>query len=152
MAVTLLLTQKGEIDAKRFQAQFGFDKKKATPKKVLKPTTDRPLWFPGAKTPEYLDGTLKLAGDIIRTRFEDADIKSTPFQPYNEVFGLQRFRECELIHGRWAMLATLGAFTVESTTGVTRQDTGKVVGYLLMRPLSNSAQIHLSDNVLDLID
>ncbi|WP_168383930.1 chlorophyll a/b-binding protein, partial [Acinetobacter indicus] len=66
------------------------------------------------------------AGDIIGTRFETSEVKSTPFQPYGEVFGLQRFRECELIHGRWAMLATLGALAVESLTGVTWQDAGKV--------------------------
>lgn len=36
-------------------------------------------------------------------------LSSNSLQPYDEVFGLQRFRECELIHGRWAMLATLGA-------------------------------------------
>ena len=35
----------------------------------------------------------------------------------SEVFGLQRFRECELIHGRWAMLATLGALVQEGVTG-----------------------------------
>ena len=29
----------------------------------------------------------------------------------------QRFRECELIHGRWAMLATLGALVQEGVTG-----------------------------------
>lgn len=67
-----------------------------------------------------------LAGEIIGTRSEVEDVKSTPFQPYSEVFGLQRFRECELIHGRWAMLATLGALTVEWLTGVTWQDAGKV--------------------------
>ena len=39
-------------------------------------------------------------------------------QPYNEVFDIQRFRECELIHGRWCMLATLGAFVAELNTGV----------------------------------
>ncbi|PPR81882.1 hypothetical protein GOBAR_AA38826 [Gossypium barbadense] len=66
------------------------------------------------------------AGEIIGTRTEVADVKATPFQPYSEVFGLQRFRECELIHGRWAMLATLGALTVEWLTGVTWQDAGKV--------------------------
>lgn len=71
-----------------------------------------------------------LAGDVIGTRFEGAEVKSTPFQPYSEVFGLQRFRECELIHGRWAMLATLGALTVESVTGVTWQDAGKVRTYI----------------------
>ncbi|CAN6587366.1 unnamed protein product [Malus baccata var. baccata] len=131
----------------RVQARFGFGTKK--PKKT-KPTfsTDRPLWYPGAKAPEWLDGSLvgdrgfdpfglgkpteylqydydgldqnlakNLAGDIIGTRTETADIQSTPFQPYSEVFGLQRFRECELIHGRWAMLATLGALTVELIEG-----------------------------------
>lgn len=46
--------------------------------------------------------------------------------PYSEVFGLQRFRECELIHGRWAMLATLGAFVSEAVTGVSWVDAGKV--------------------------
>jgi light-harvesting complex II chlorophyll a/b binding protein 4 len=71
-----------------------------------------------------------LAGDIIGTRTEFADVKSTPFQPYSEVFGLQRFRECELIHGRWAMLATLGALSVEWLTGVTWQDAGKVYIYM----------------------
>lgn len=140
----------------RIQARFGFGGKKA-PKKAIKPSNDRPLWYPGAKAPEYLDGSLvgdygfdpfglgkpaeylqfdldsldqnlakNLAGDVIGTRFENADVKSTPFQPYSEVFGLQRFRECELIHGRWAMLATLGALTVEWLTGVTWQDAGKV--------------------------
>lgn len=142
----------------RISARFAFGKKKAAPKKAAKTfTSDRPLWYPGAKAPEYLDGSLvgdygfdpfglgkpaeylqfdldsldqnlakNLAGDVIGTRFEGADVKSTPFQPYSEVFGLQRFRECELIHGRWAMLATLGALTVESVTGVTWQDAGKV--------------------------
>ncbi|KAM0994303.1 hypothetical protein ACFX2I_009842 [Malus domestica] len=143
----------------RVQGRFGFGTKKRPPKKSTKPTfsTDRPLWYPGAKAPEWLDGTLvgdygfdpfglgkpaeylqydydgldqnlakNLAGDIIGTRTETADVQSTPFQPYTEVFGLQRFRECELIHGRWAMLATLGALTVESLTGITWQDAGKV--------------------------
>merc|ERR1712084_200780 len=47
-------------------------------------------------------------------------------QPYSEVFGLQRFRECELIHGRWAMLATLGVIVAESSTGVSWADAGKL--------------------------
>ncbi|PIN17181.1 hypothetical protein CDL12_10163 [Handroanthus impetiginosus] len=50
-----------------------------------------------------------LPGDIIGTRTESSE----------------RFRECELIHGRWATLATLGAFSVEWLTGVTWQDAGK---------------------------
>ncbi|KAF1868101.1 hypothetical protein Lal_00018617 [Lupinus albus] len=138
----------------RVQARFGFGKKKPDPPKR---NADRPLWFPGEKAPEWLDGTLvgdygfdpfgfgkpaeylqfeldsldqnlakNLAGDIIGTRTEVADVKSTPLQPYSEIFGLQRFRECELIHGRWAMLGTLGALAGEWLTGVTWQDAGKV--------------------------
>ena len=148
-------------NAGRVQARFGFGRKKAAPKKSVKRQTDRPLWFPGAKAPEWLDGSLvgdygfdpfglgkpaeylqydydsldqnlakNVAGDVIGTRFEGGEVKSTPFQPYTEVFGLQRFRECELIHGRWAMLATLGAIAVESLTGITWQDAGKVYSRL----------------------
>ncbi|CAA7406430.1 unnamed protein product [Spirodela intermedia] len=150
----------GVSASSRFLARFGFGGKKAAkPKKPSKSavTSDRPLWYPGAVSPPWLDGSLvgdygfdpfglgkpaeylqfdldsldqnlakNLAGDVIGTRFETDDVKSTPFQPYTEVFGLQRFRECELIHGRWAMLATLGALAVESLTGVTWQDAGKV--------------------------
>jgi light-harvesting complex II chlorophyll a/b binding protein 4 len=43
-----------------------------------------------------------------------------------QVFGLQRFRECELIHGRWAMLACLGCVVAEATTGVSWVEAGKV--------------------------
>ena len=141
----------------RFQARFGLGRKKSPPKKSSKQNSDRPLWYPGAKAPEWLDGSLvgdygfdpfglgkpaeylqfeldsldqnlakNVAGDIIGTRTDTSDVISTPFQPYREVFGLQRFRECELIHGRWAMLATLGALAVEWLTGVTWQDAGKV--------------------------
>ena len=42
------------------------------------------------------------------------------------MFGLNRFRETELINGRWAMLATLGVVVAEATTGVAWQDAGKV--------------------------
>lgn len=158
----------------RVQARFGFGGKKAPAKKsVSKSISDRPLWYPGAKAPEWLDGSLvgdygfdpfglgkpaeylqfdldsldqnlakNVAGDIIGTRTEFSDVKSTPFQPYSEVFGLQRFRECELIHGRWAMLATLGALTVEGLTGVTWQDAGKVRNISCRRILNPVKLLH----------
>jgi light-harvesting complex II chlorophyll a/b binding protein 4 len=120
-------------------------------------SADRPLWFPGAKAPFWLDGSLagdygfdplalgkppeylqfeldslnqNLAknkfGDVIGSRIDKkSEINPTPFQPYSEVFGLQRFRECELIHGRWAMLAIVGALSVEAFTGVTWQNAGE---------------------------
>ncbi len=118
-------------NAGRVQARFGFGRKKAAPKKSVKRQTDRPLWFPGAKAPEWLDGSLvgdygfdpfglgkpaeylqydydsldqnlakNVAGDVIGTRFEGGEVKSTPFQPYTEA--------------------------VESLTGITWQDAGKV--------------------------
>ncbi|CAN4106101.1 unnamed protein product [Withania somnifera] len=134
--------------AGRIQARFGFGTKKAAPKKAPKNKSQIDQYLDGSlvgdygfdpfglgKPAEYLQFELdsldqnlakNLAGDIIGTRTEASDVKSTPFQPYSEVFGLQRFRECELIHGRWAMLATLGALTVEWLTGITWQDAGKV--------------------------
>ena len=45
--------------------------------------------------------------------------EASPLAPYADVFGIQRFRESELQHGRWAMLATLGAIVSELSTGVT---------------------------------
>lgn len=47
-------------------------------------------------------------------------------QTVMQVFGIQRFRECELIHGRWAMLACLGCLWAELQTGVSWVDAGKV--------------------------
>lgn len=127
--------------------------KKAAPKQeserlVWLPGVEPPEWLDGSmvgdrgfdpfgfgKPAEYLQYDLdsldqnlakNLAGDIIGIRFETAEVNPTPFQPYTEVFGLQRFRECELIHGRWAMLGVLGALAVEAFTGVSWQDAGKV--------------------------
>lgn len=53
-------------------------------------------------------------------------LSETRLAPYSEVFGLARFRECELVHGRWAMLACLGALVGEATTGVSWVEAGKV--------------------------
>lgn len=128
--------------------------KKVTPKPVVEdrlvwfPGATPPEWLDGTmigdrgfdplglgKPAEYLqfdfdslDQNLAKneAGGLIGTRVETDEVQPTPLQPYAEVFGLQRFRECELIHGRWAMLATLGAIAVEGLTGVAWQDAGKV--------------------------
>lgn len=57
-------------------------------------------------------------GQIIGSFVPVADeVSAVPLAPYSEVFGLQRFRENELIHGRWAMLACLGALVQEAVTG-----------------------------------
>lgn len=56
-------------------------------------------------------------------------VDNTPdgsLQPYTEVFDINRFRECELIHGRWAMLGILGAFVAELSTGTDWVNAGKV--------------------------
>jgi len=67
------------------------------------------------------------AGDIRGTIQTKADVVSTnSLSPYSEAFGIQRFRECELIHGRWCMLATLGIVVSEGLTGVSWTDAGKV--------------------------
>lgn len=154
----------------RIQARFGFgSSKKKSPRPAPKKTVnlDRPVWFPGAEPPAWLDGTMigdrgfdpfgfgkpaeylqfdfdsldqnlakNVAGDVIGvSRFENPEVNPTPFQPYSEVFGLQRFRECELIHGRWAMLGVLGALAVEALTGVAWQDAGKVCICIMQRML-----------------
>lgn len=65
------------------------------------------------------------AGDVLGRRIEVPDEVSTDrLQPYSEVFGIQRFRECELIHGRWSMLATLGILIAEPVSGVAWQQAG----------------------------
>merc|ERR1719160_631518 len=95
------------------------------------PNTTRPSWLNGSlpgdrgfdplglsKPVEYLQFELdqldqnqavNKAGRVMGS-FKPAvdEISTQSLQPYSEVFTLPRFRECELIHGRWAMLATLG--------------------------------------------
>lgn len=67
------------------------------------------------------------AGDVIgRVIVQEDEVSEQSLAPYSEVFGIQRFRECELIHGRWAMLATLGVIVAETATGVQWNDAGAV--------------------------
>lgn len=114
------------------------------------PNTDRPDWLDGtlpgdrgfdplglAKPVEYLqidvdeldqNAPKNKPGSIIGS-FENRgeQVSATDsLQPYDEVFGLERFRECELIHGRWAMLACLGCIVAEGATGVSWVEAGKV--------------------------
>jgi len=67
------------------------------------------------------------AGQVVGSFSPVVDqVSEQRLQPYSEVFGLARFRECELIHGRWAMMATLGCVIAEANTGVSWVDAGKV--------------------------
>jgi len=113
------------------------------------PNTTRPDWLDGSLPGDRgfdplglsrpsdfvqvgLDGenqnvAVNLKGKPVGSIASNADeVSENRLQPYSEVFGLQRFRECELIHGRWAMLATLGAIVAEATTGVSWAEAGKV--------------------------
>lgn len=80
-----------------------------------------------AKPQEYLQfDTDKLdqnkavnkAGNLIGKYTPGVSSGNDSLAPYDDVFGLERFRETELIHGRWAMLATLGVLIGEASTGV----------------------------------
>jgi len=113
------------------------------------PNTERPEWLDGSMTGdrgfdplglskpvEYLQVDLdnldqnkprNAAGAVIGEFTQALDeVSEERLQPYKEVFGLQRFRECELIHGRWAMLACLGCIVGEGATGVSWVEAGKV--------------------------
>jgi len=114
------------------------------------PDAERPPWLDGsmpgdrgfdplglAKPVSYLQVDLdgldqnaakNFKGKVVGSFKPKVDQVSTEtLQPYSEVFGIQRFRECELIHGRWCMLATVGCIAGEALTGVPWQDAGKYI-------------------------
>eukprot|EP00887_Chlorella_sp_A99_P006957 scaffold2.g6957.t1 len=102
------------------------------------PNTARPAWLDGslpgdrgfdplglARPSEYLqvdidsldqNKALNKPGAIVGS-FTPVVDQVTPdaLAPYSEVFGLQRFRENEVFHGRWAMLACLGCLVQEAS-------------------------------------
>ena len=89
-----------------------------------------------AKPQEYLQfDTDKLdqnkavnkAGNLIGKYTPGVNSGNDTLAPYDDVFGLERFRETELIHGRWAMLATLGVLIGEASTGVSWSVLGHVI-------------------------
>lgn len=134
----------------RVTMKSGGLRKGAKDEGVWLPGAERPPWLDGtmpgdrgydplglAKPVEYVQIDLdqqdqnagkNVKGKVIGAFKPTADKVSTErLQPYSEVFGLQRFRECELLHGRWSMLAVTGAFVGELFTGVPWQDAGKEI-------------------------
>lgn len=112
------------------------------------PNTPRPDWLDGsmpgdrgfdplglAKPQEYLqfggdqldqNKAVNKAGQLAGKFQGQVKATNDSLAPYDDVFGLDRFRETELIHGRWAMLAALGVLVGEASTGVSWVDAGKV--------------------------
>jgi light-harvesting complex I chlorophyll a/b binding protein 2 len=65
---------------------------------------NRPLWLPGAETPEYLDGTYP--ADF---GFDPLGLSANP--------DLRKwYRQAEIVHCRWAMLGAAGIFIPELLT------------------------------------
>lgn len=116
-------------------------KKKVPGTNLYMPGVTRPEWLDGtlpgdrgfdplglSRPVEYLqfdvdnleqNNAVNRKGNVVGAFNVTTDKVSTEtLQPYSEVFGLQRFRECELIHGRWCMLATAGCIVQELVTGI----------------------------------
>ena len=113
------------------------------------PNAEAPAWLDGSmpgdrgfdpfglsKPTEYLQFDLdRLDGSAAKNpsgnvigKLKKTDNKPTErtIVPFNEAFDINRFRECELLHSRWAMLGLVGVIFGEAGTGVAWQDAGKV--------------------------
>merc|ERR1712174_136511 len=127
------------------QGGVGYRKFEGRP--LYLPDIDPPAWLDGsmigdrgfdplglAKPTEFIqmdldqrdqNKAINKAGGAIGTITPDVDqVSGDSLSPYSEAFGIQRFRECEIINGRWSMLATLGIIVGESATGISWKNAG----------------------------
>lgn len=155
-AAVIAIVYKNQTQGSEQIAMLAASGKKAAPKKASSegrllwyPTAEAPAWLDGSlpgdrgfdplglsKPTEFLQFDLDAldqnaaknpAGRVVGKVNSAPDQLSTDaLAPYSEVFGLTRFRECELIHGRWAMLGALGVLVGEAVTGVAWQNAGLV--------------------------
>merc|ERR1712205_101435 len=130
--------------------QGGVGYKKFEGRPLYLPDIEPPTWLDGSmigdqgfdplglsKPTEYIqmgidqldqNKAINEMGGVVGTITPDIDqVSGDSLSPYSEAFGIQRFRECELIHGRWCMLATLGIIVGESATGVSWQNAGEYI-------------------------
>merc|ERR1711970_36893 len=127
--------------------QGGVGYKKFEGRPLYLPDIEPPAWLDGSmigdrgfdplglsKPTEYIqmgidqldqNKAINKMGGVVGTITPDVDqVSGDSLSPYSEAFGIQRFRECELIHGRWCMLATLGIIVSEGATGISWQNAG----------------------------
>merc|ERR1739848_466951 len=127
--------------------QGGVGYKKFEGRPLYLPDIEPPAWLDGSmvgdrgfdplglsKPTEYIqmdidqldqNKAINKPGGAVGTITPDIDqVSGDSLSPYSEAFGIHRFRECELIHGRWCMLATLGIIVSEGATGISWQNAG----------------------------
>jgi len=153
------------------------------------PWAVRPKWLDGSlpgdrgfdpfglsKPAEYvqveidsLDGSKavnEMGGVVGKYNTAELDGDTSTINPFAETFGLLRFRECEVLHGRWCMLAIVGMIWSELVTGIpwnqagaAELDGGQYANFSLPIPLYSVAIIQallvggaeiLRNNELDL--